>query len=97
MIFSSWHPDFGRVPCVYDYYTRLDFEGVTLTELGSLFTTDERIRNFYVTKLLPFSLKGDARAWYDALQCGSIKSAQDLAQSFVAKYFPAHMQHAALQ
>src|SRR3954465_5451440 len=34
-----------------------------LTELGGLFPTDERIRNFYVTKLLPFSLKGDARAW----------------------------------
>src|SRR3954470_6137113 len=34
-----------------------------LTELGGLFTTDEKIRNFYVTKLLPFSLKGDARAW----------------------------------
>ena len=68
-----------------------------LTELGSLFTTDERIRNFYVTKLLPFSLKGDARAWYDALPCGSIQSPQDMAISFVDKYFPAHMQHAALQ
>jgi hypothetical protein len=44
-----------------------------LTELGGLFTTDERIRNFYVTKLLPFSLKGDARAWYDALPCGSFR------------------------
>ena len=28
-----------------------------LTELGGLFTTDEKIQNFYVTKLLPFSLK----------------------------------------
>src|SRR3954466_16258827 len=28
-----------------------------LFELGGLFTTDERIRNFYVTKLLPFYLK----------------------------------------
>src|ERR1043165_7896180 len=45
-----------------------------LTELGGLFTTDERIRNFYVTKLLPFSLKGYAREWYDALPCGSIQS-----------------------
>src|SRR4051812_45272014 len=68
-----------------------------LTELGSLFTTDERIQNFYVTKLLPFSLKGDARAWYDALPCGSIQSTQDMSKSFVDKYFPAHMQHAALQ
>src|SRR3954464_13969811 len=68
-----------------------------LTELGSLFTTDERIRNFYVTKLLPFSLKRDARAWYDAIPCGSIQSPQDMAIYFVDKYFPAHMQHAALQ
>src|SRR3954463_10099785 len=68
-----------------------------LTELGGLFTTDERIRNLYVTKLLPFSLKGEARAWYDALPCGSIQSPQDMAISFVDKYFPAHMQHAALQ
>src|SRR3954463_12764685 len=51
----------------------------------------------YVTKLLPFSLKEGAKAWYDALPYGSIKSPQDLAQSFVNKYFPAHMQHAALQ
>src|SRR4051812_10201882 len=28
-----------------------------LTELGGLFTTDERIQNFYVTKLLPFFLE----------------------------------------
>src|SRR3954466_936045 len=68
-----------------------------LTELGGLFTTDERIRNFYVTKLLPFSLKGYSKAWYHALPCGSIKSPQDMAISFVDKYFPAHMQHAALQ
>src|SRR3954469_4924261 len=33
-----------------------------LTELGSLFTTDEKIRNFYVTKILPFSLKEGAKA-----------------------------------
>src|ERR1041384_6453760 len=32
-----------------------------LTELGGLFITNERIQNFYMTKLLPFSLKGDAR------------------------------------
>src|SRR3954470_13889525 len=68
-----------------------------LTELGGLFTTDERIRNFYVTKLRPFPLKGDARALYDTLPCGSIQSPQDMAISFVDKYFPAHMQHAALQ
>src|SRR3954464_15159322 len=68
-----------------------------LGELGSLFTTDEKKQCFYVTKLLPFSLKEGAKAWYDSLPCGSIKSPHDLAHSFVDKYFPAHMQHAALQ
>ena len=50
-----------------------------------------------MTKLFPFSFKEDAKAWYDALPCGSIQSPQDMAISFVYKYFPAHMQHAALQ
>src|SRR3954471_25099201 len=45
----------------------------------------------------PFSLKEDAKSWYDAQPYGSIKSPQDLTQFFVDKYFPAHMQHAALQ
>ena len=35
--------------------------------------------------------------WYDAFPCGAIQSPQDMAISFVDKYFPAHMQHAALQ
>src|ERR1041385_3640532 len=68
-----------------------------LAELCDLFTTDEKIRNFYVAKLFPFSLKEDAKSWYDALPYGSIKSPQDLVQFFVDKYFPAHMQLAALQ
>src|SRR3954451_10922245 len=54
-----------------------------LTELGGLFTTHERIQNFYVTKLLTFSVKGDSRAWYDALPCGSIQIPQGMAISFV--------------
>src|ERR1041385_6227779 len=70
---------------------------IKLAELGDLFTTDEKIRNFYVDKLFPFSLKEGAKSWYDALPYGSIKSPQDLVQFFVDKYFPAHMQHAALQ
>ena len=32
-----------------------------------------------------------------ALPCCSIQSPQDMSISFVDKYFPAHMQHAALQ
>ena len=68
-----------------------------LTELSGLFSNVEKIRNYHIVKLFPFSLKEGAKSWYDGLHYGSIKSPQDLAQSFVAKYFPAHMQHAALQ
>ena len=50
-----------------------------LTELGGLFTTEKKIHNFYVTKLLRFSLKEGAKAWYDALPYGSIKSPQHAA------------------
>ncbi|KAE8770162.1 hypothetical protein D1007_58139 [Hordeum vulgare] len=95
--------DLSLISIVEDdpFYGREDDDTIAqltkLTELGGLFTTEDKKRNYYVTKLLPFSLKGDAKAWYDALPCGSIKSPQDLAQSFVAKYFPAHKQHAALQ
>ena len=53
-----------------------------LTELGGLFTNEDNKRNYYVTKLLPFSLKEGAKAWYDALHYGSIKIPQELAQSF---------------
>src|SRR3954470_17047703 len=85
----------------YSFYGRENDDAIAhltkLTELGGLFTTDEKIRNFYVTELLPFSLKEGAKAWYDALPCGSIRSPQELAHSFVDKYFPAHMQHASLQ
>src|ERR1041385_5546341 len=54
-------------------------------------------KTFMWLSFFPFSLKEDAKAWYDALPYGSMKSPQDLAQYFVDKYFPAHMQHAALQ
>src|SRR3954471_19845793 len=54
-----------------------------LTELGGLFTTDDKVRNFYVTKIFYFSLKEGAKAWYNPLPCGSIRSPQDLAHSFV--------------
>ena len=50
-----------------------------------------------MTKLLTFYLKEGAKAWYDALPYGYIKSPQDLAQSFVDNYFLSHMQHATLQ
>src|SRR3954463_15886419 len=49
------------------------------------------MRRYEISMLLsifPFSLKEGAKAWYDALPCGSIRSPQDLGHSFVDKYFP---------
>ena len=66
-----------------------------LTELSGLFSNVEKIRNYHVVKLFPFSLKEGAKAWYDRLPYGSVKSPQDLVHYFLEKYFPAHMQHAA--
>ena len=64
--------------------------------MSGLFSTIEKIRNYHVVKLFPFSLKEGAKAWYDKLPYGSVKSPQDLVHYFLEKYFPAHMQHAAL-
>ena len=43
MITLPWALDFGRVPCVYDYFTRLDFEGVTDDLYGVQGVEDEVI------------------------------------------------------
>src|ERR1041385_2232893 len=58
-----------------------------LAELGDLFTTDEKIRNFYMAKLFPFSLKGDAKSWYNALPSGSIESPRNLVQFLLINIF----------
>ena len=38
-----------------------------LNDIGTLFTHEEKIRHYYILKLFPFSLKGDAKAWYNML------------------------------
>ena len=68
-----------------------------LFEIGMLFSDINLIRGYYVIKLFPFSLKGDAKVWYDNLPYGCIKTPQCLTRVFCEKYFPAHMQHGALQ
>ena len=62
-----------------------------------LFSDDKKIQCYYLVKLFPFSLKGDAKAWYNALPYGSNKIPHELLDVFFAKYFPTHMQHEALQ
>ena len=68
-----------------------------LSSLSSLFSDDIKKRSYFVAKIFPFSLKDDAKIWYDNLPYGCIESPQCLTHVFCEKYFPAHMQHAALQ
>ena len=44
-----------------------------------------------------FSLKGDAKPWYNTLTPGCVRSPQDMFYYFSENYFPAHMKQAALQ
>ena len=61
-----------------------------LNDIATLFTKDERTRYFYILKIFPFSLKGDAKIWFNSLDPGCVRSPQ-------AKYFPAHKKQAALK
>ena len=68
-----------------------------LTDIATLFTHDEKTRYYYILKLFPFSLKGDAKAWYNTLAPGCMCSPQDMIYYFSEKYFPAHKKQAAMQ
>ncbi|KAK1668081.1 hypothetical protein QYE76_056240 [Lolium multiflorum] len=68
-----------------------------LSTLSGVFSDDVKMRTYFVAKFFPFSLKDDAKTWYNNLPPGSIKSPIDLRDVFFRKYFPASAQHAALQ
>ena len=68
-----------------------------LNDIATLFTHDEKTRYYFIPKLFPFSLKGDAKAWYNTLAPGCVRSPQDMIYYFSEKYFPAHKKQAALQ
>ena len=68
-----------------------------LNDIATLFTNDERTRYFYILKIFPFSLKGDAKTWFNSLDLGCVRSPQDMIYCFSAKYFPAHKKQAALR
>ena len=38
-----------------------------LNDIATLFTNDEKIRYYYILKIFPFSLKGDAKIWFNSL------------------------------
>ena len=68
-----------------------------LNDIATLFTNDEKIHYYYILKLFPFSLKGDAKTWFNSLDPGCVHSPQDMICYFSAKYFPAHKKQATLQ
>ena len=45
-----------------------------LNDLATLFTNDERTRYFYILKIFSFSLKGDAKIWFNSLDPGCVRS-----------------------
>ena len=68
-----------------------------LSYLSNLFSDDNKIRTYFVTKISPLSLKGAAKVWYDKSSPRSIDSPMGLVNAFFQKYFSASAQHAALQ
>src|SRR4051812_21184959 len=68
-----------------------------LSTISALFSDDFKMRKFIVAKIFPFSLKGEARDWFNRLPPGSIDSLDCLIASFFHKYFPPSARHAALQ
>ena len=53
-----------------------------LNDIATLFAQDEKVRYYYILKLFPFSLKGDAKAWYNTLASGCVHSPQDMIYYF---------------
>ena len=43
-----------------------------LNDIATLFAHDEKICYYYILKLFPFSLKGDAKIWYNTLAPGCV-------------------------
>ena len=56
-----------------------------LNDIATLFTNDERTCYFYILKIFPFSLKGDAKIWFNSFDPGCVCSPQDMIYYFSAK------------
>ena len=61
-----------------------------LTKLNDIATHEEKNLYYYILKLFPFSLKCDAKIWFNSLAPGCVHSPQDMIYYFSAKYFPTH-------
>ena len=45
-----------------------------LNDIANLYAHDEKICYYYILKLFPLSLKGDAKTWYNTLAPGCVHS-----------------------
>ena len=43
-----------------------------LNDIATLFTNDEKSRYLYILKIFMFSLKGDAKVWFNSLDTGCV-------------------------
>ena len=53
-----------------------------LSTMSALFYDDFKMHKYFITKIFPFSLKGEAKAWFNRLPPGSIDSPDCLIASF---------------
>ena len=58
-----------------------------LNDIATIFAHDEKIHYYYILKLFPFSLKGDAKIWCNTLSPSFVCSPQDMIYYFFEKYF----------
>ena len=47
---------------------------IKLNDIATLFAHEEKICYYYILKLFPFSLKGDAKLWFNSLAPGCVES-----------------------
>ena len=45
-----------------------------LNDIATLFTNDEKTHYYFILKLFSFSLKGDAKIWFNSLDPGCVRS-----------------------
>ena len=76
-----------------DPFCGYEFENVVahltkLNDIATLFAHEDKIRCYYILKLFPFSLKGDAKIWFNSLAPGCARSLRDMIYYLSTKYFP---------
>ena len=49
-----------------------------LNNIATLFTNDEKSCDYYILKIFLFSLKGDAKTWFNSLDPDCVRSPQDM-------------------